>query len=84
MYRIEVQSPELVLTIGDVAVAAAVGVETIGFYHRKGLLPLPARPRGGIRRYGPGDAARVTFIKAAERLGFSLEEVPNLLALDAR
>lgn len=70
------------ITIGALAEAAGVGVETIRFYQRKGLLPQPARPRGGIRRYGDADLARVRFIKAAQRLGFSLEEVADLLKLE--
>ena len=70
------------LTIGAVAAAADVGVETIRFYQRKGLLDEPERPPGGIRRYGERDVARVRFIKAAQRLGFSLEEVTGLLLLE--
>ena len=70
------------LTIGAVAAAADVGVETIRFYQRKGLLDEPDRPPGGIRRYGERDVARVRFIKAAQRLGFSLDEVSGLLVLE--
>jgi MerR family mercuric resistance operon transcriptional regulator len=70
------------LTIGAMAASAEVGVETIRFYQRKGLLDEPDRPQGGIRRYGPGDVARVRFIKSAQRLGFSLEEVAALLVLE--
>lgn len=70
------------LTIGRLARAAAVGVETIRFYQRKGLIPEPTRPQGGIRLYGEPDVARVCFIKAAQRLGFSLDEVGELLRLD--
>lgn len=70
------------LTIGAVAAAAAVGVETIRFYQRKGLLDEPDRPSGGIRRYGERDVARVSFIKSAQRLGFSLDEVGGLLVLE--
>ena len=70
------------LTIGAVAGAASVGVETIRFYQRKGLLDEPDRPPGGIRRYGARDVARVRFIKAAQRLGFSLDEVAGLLVLE--
>lgn len=70
------------LTIGAVAAAAAVGVETIRFYQRKGLLDEPDRPPGGIRRYGRRDVARVSFIKSAQRLGFSLDEVMGLLVLE--
>lgn len=69
-------------TIGAVAKAAGVNVETIRFYQRKGLLAEPDKPYGSIRRYGPADVARVKFVKAAQRLGFSLEEVAGLLMLD--
>lgn len=70
------------LTIGTFARSAGVNVETIRFYQRKGLLPQPERPPGGIRRYGRADVARVKFIKAAQRLGFSLDEVAQLLQLE--
>ena len=70
------------LTIGALAAAAGVGVETIRFYQRKGLLDEPDRPPGGIRRYGERDVARVRFIKSAQRLGFSLDEVAGLLVLE--
>lgn len=69
-------------TIGALAAAAHVGVETIRFYQRKSLLNEPDRPPGSIRRYDERDAARVRFIKAAQRLGFSLDEVAGLLVLD--
>jgi MerR family transcriptional regulator, mercuric resistance operon regulatory protein len=75
------QSPES-LTIGAFARAAGVNVETIRFYQRKGLLSEPARPPGGIRRYGEADVTRVRFVKSAQRLGFSLDEVAELLRLD--
>lgn len=71
------------LTIGPLAAAAGVSVETIRFYQRQGLIPDPVRPLGGIRRYGEVDVDRVRFIKSAQRLGFSLDEVRQLLALDA-
>ncbi len=71
-----------ILTIGAFAKAAGVGVETIRFYQRKGLLPEPDRPYGGIRRYGGADVARVKFIKSAQRLGFSLHEIGELLKLE--
>lgn len=70
------------LTIGAFATAAEVNVETIRFYQRKGLLPQPRRTYGAIRRYGATDVARVKFVKSAQRLGFSLEEVAGLLILD--
>lgn len=69
-------------TIGALAGAAGVNVESIRFYQRKGLIPEPARPPGSIRRYGSGELARVRFIKGAQRLGFSLDEVAELLMLE--
>ena len=69
-------------TIGAFAHAAGVGVETIRFYQRKGLLPQPARPQRGVRRYGAADLARVRFVKTSQRLGFNLDEVAELLRLD--
>lgn len=68
-------------SIGAFAQAAGVHVETIRFYQRKGLLPQPDRPLGGIRRYGDADVARVRFVKSAQQLGFSLDEVAELLQL---
>ncbi|MDR9095500.1 Hg(II)-responsive transcriptional regulator [Burkholderia multivorans] len=70
------------LTIGAFAKAAGVNVETIRFYQRKGLLPEPDRPYGSIRRYGGADVARVKFVKSAQRLGFTLDEIAQLLMLD--
>lgn len=70
------------LTIGALADAAGVNVETIRFYQRRDLLAEPARALGSIRRYGEAELARVRFIKAAQRLGFSLDEVAELLQLE--
>ncbi|MBB0025183.1 Hg(II)-responsive transcriptional regulator [Chitinivorax sp. PXF-14] len=70
------------LTIGAFAKAAGVNVETIRFYQRKGLLLEPNRPYGSIRRYGGADVARVKFVKSAQRLGFSLDEIGELLKLE--
>lgn len=70
------------LPIGGFAAAAGVNVETIRFYQRKGLLPRPRRAYGSIRRYGTADVARVKFVKSAQRLGFSLEEIGGLLDLE--
>ena len=70
------------LTIGAYAKAADVNVETIRFYQRKGLLAQPDKPYGGIRRYGEADVARVRFVKSAQRLGFSLDEITELLRLE--
>lgn len=69
------------MTIGRLAQAAEVNVETIRYYQRLGLLPIPARGYRSIRRYGPEDLKRVRFIKRAQRLGFSLEEIELLLKL---
>lgn len=69
-------------TISGIAQAAGVNVETIRFYQRRGLLVEPAKPAGGIRRYGDAEVARVQFIKAAQRLGFSLDEIAQLLQFD--
>jgi MerR family mercuric resistance operon transcriptional regulator len=73
---------EKLLTIGQLAKTAGVNVETIRFYQRKGLMLKPDRPLGGIRRYGQRDLAQVKFIKSAQRLGFSLVEIGQLLLLD--
>ncbi len=70
------------LSIGAFAKAAGVNVETIRFYQRKRLLAEPIRPPGGIRRYGSAEVARVKFVKSAQRLGFSLDEVAQLLRLE--
>jgi MerR family mercuric resistance operon transcriptional regulator len=70
------------LTIGVFAKAAGVNVETIRYYQRRGLLPQPEKPYGSIRRYGDSDIARVKFIKFSQRLGFSLDEVTQLLKLE--
>lgn len=70
------------LTIGAFAKAAGVNVETIRFYQRKGLLPEPHKPYGSVRRYGEADVARMWFVKSAQRLGFSLDEIAELLRLE--
>ena len=70
------------LTIAKLASAGGVGVETIRFYQRKGLLETPPRD-GGIRRYGAGDVRRLRFIRQAQAAGFTLEEIRELLALDS-
>ena len=70
------------LTIGKLASAGGVGVETIRFYQRRGLLETPARG-DGIRRYGSIDLRRLRFIKQAQSAGFTLEEIRELLELDS-
>jgi len=70
------------ITIGKVAAAAGVNVETIRFYQRRGLLAEPPKALGGFRYYDKETIARLRFIKRAQVLGFSLEEVTTLLALE--
>lgn len=69
-------------TIGLLAQAAEINVEAIRFYQRKGLVPLPERVYGSIRRYTDVELERIRFIKASQRLGFSLAEVGELLKLE--
>ena len=70
------------LTIGRLADEAGVNVETIRYYQRRGLMREPAKPDSGHRRYAADAVHRVHFIKRAQALGFTLEEVSGLLALD--
>jgi len=70
------------LTIGALARAAGVGVETIRFYQRRGLLSEPARPYGSVRRYGTADVGRLRFVRRSQQLGFSLDEIAELLRLE--
>ena len=70
------------LTIGNVADAAGVGIETIRYYERRGLVPQPGKAAGAYRRYGAGHVDRIRFIKRAQALGFSLEEIATLLELE--
>ena len=70
------------MTIGRLAAAAGVGVETIRYYQRRGLLDEPPKPLRGHRHYPADTANRVRFIKRAQALGFTLEEIANLLRLD--
>ena len=70
------------LTIARLATTAGVGVETVRFYQRKGLMAVPASS-GAVRHYDEADVQRLRFIRAAQRAGFSLKEISELLALDA-
>jgi len=70
-------------TIGGLARAAGVGVETVRYYQRRGLLPEPARPPGEVRRYGDKDLKRLRFIRSAQAAGFTLNEIKELLDLDS-
>ena len=76
------------LTITQLAREGGVGVETIRYYQRRKLPPEPERPAGpgrggGIRRYGDAELRRLRFIRSAQAAGFTLEEIGELLALDA-
>ena len=70
------------LTIGSLADEAGVNVETIRYYQRRGLMPEPYKPAQGYRRYDATTVKRVRFIKRAQALGFTLEEIGGLLKLD--
>ena len=70
------------MAIGTMAKTAGVNVETVRFYQRKGLISKPRLVRGEIAHYTFKDVGRVKFVKAAQRLGFTLEEVRALLELE--
>jgi len=69
------------MTIGELAKAAGVHIETVRYYERCGLLPEPARRPSGYRAYAEATVARLRFIKNAQELGFALAEIEKLLAL---
>lgn len=69
-------------TIGSLAQHTGVHLETIRYYQRRGLVDEPERPLGGIRRYTAHHARRLRFIRHAQDLGFSLDEVGDLLKLE--
>lgn len=69
------------LTIGHLARQASTKVETIRFYEKKGLLPKPSRTKGNYRAYEPDHLNRLSFIRRARDLGFSLDQISALLAL---
>ena len=76
------------MTIAALARAGGAGVETVRYYQRRGLMKEPPRPEGsglggGVRRYGDQDVRRLRFIRSAQTAGFTLEEIGELLALDA-
>lgn len=72
---------ETPFTIGKVASVSGVGIETIRFYEREGLIPEPPRRESGYRQYSPAIIDRVRFIKRAKDLGFTLAEIKELLGL---
>src|SRR4051794_35913342 len=75
------------LTVRGLGPAGGGGVETVRYYQRRGLLDTPERPdstgTGGVRRYGEQDVRRLRFIRAAQAAGFTLEQIAELIALDA-
>lgn len=75
------QNPQF--TISQVAQMLGINVETIRYYERRGLIEQPPKPRSGYRHYSDTIVARITFIKRAQSLGFSLKEIEELLTLQA-
>ncbi|WP_116999356.1 MerR family DNA-binding transcriptional regulator [Desertimonas flava] len=74
---------ERTFTIGELAAEAGVGVETIRFYERQGILPEPPRSASGYRRYGDVDRWRLAFILRGKALGFSLRDIGELLGAES-
>ncbi|WP_215218003.1 MerR family transcriptional regulator [Novilysobacter luteus] len=71
-------------TISRLAACADVHVETVRYYQRRGLLPEPVRPAGGVRRYGQAEVTRLQFIRRAQAMGFTLQEIAGLLEVKGR
>lgn len=69
------------MTIGQLAKSAYVNVETIRFYERKGLIQQPKKPPSGYRQYGEDSLQQVLFVRRAQALGFSLDEIKALMGL---
>lgn len=80
-YRVKSPMVRTALTIGRLARSAGVNVQTIRFYQRLGLIAKPPRPSGGVRRYSSDTVVRIKFVKRAQALGFSLDEIALLLGL---
>lgn len=70
--------------IGQLASAAGVGIDTVRYYERSGLLRPATRTASGYRKYGEGELDRLNFIRRAQHLGFSLNEISELLAIGSR
>jgi MerR family mercuric resistance operon transcriptional regulator len=81
MNKIKQQKLDQKVTIGALAKLAAVGIDTVRFYERRGLLPAPGRTTSGYRLYTQDSVARIHFIRRAKRLGFTLDEIQTLLRL---
>ena len=69
------------MRIGEVATNTRVSVETLRYYERRGLLPSPERSASGYRSYGPDTVRRVHFVRHAQQLGFTLDEIADLLGM---
>ena len=69
------------MTIGELAVQTGVNVQTVRYYERRGIVVAARRSRSGYRVYGEDDVKRIRFIKQAQQLGFSLNEISDLLSL---
>ena len=72
------------MKIGELAQRAGVRIDTVRYYERQGLLPPPVRKASGYRSYAPMDISRLRFVRRAKALGFTLEEIRELLALSGR
>ena len=72
------------LTVGQLASRTGVRADTVRYYERQGLLPVPQRTEGEHRRYGPADVDRLLFIRGAQRLGLRLAEIRELLLRPGR
>ena len=72
------------MKIGELARKAGIAIDTVRYYERQGLLPPPLRAASGYRQYRHEDVARLRFVRRAKALGFTLEEIRELLGLSAR
>ena len=72
------------MKIGELAHRSEVGIDTVRYYERQGLLPAPERLASGYRCYDQSDVARLRFVRRAKALGFTLAEIRELLALSGR
>ena len=82
--RAKADDVDRALTIGQLAQGAGVSVDTVRFYERTGLLPQPQRRASGYRQYADDDVRRLRFVRRAKDLGFSLEDIAELLSLEQR
>ena len=69
------------LSVGQLAKRASVNIETVRYYEKRKILPKPKRTESGYRQYSENDVARILFIKRAKELGFTLNEISELLSL---